>query len=282
MSSLDRLRVGTTSYVLPADLLTNARLLTPLVDDVELLLFEAHPTALPSPADVDELGRLAADGGCGYTVHLPLGLALGDPSRVRRGGAVAWALSVMRLTQPLSPRAFVVHPELPAGPTSAGLAGLQDSLSRLRDRAGGVPLAVENLGGRDFAPVATLVEELDLGVVFDVGHLLLAGGDPQEHLAAYGHRLRVVHLHGVAAGQDHQPASAFAPAALCALLEGFAAAGAGAGEPPLVVTLEVFGRSPTVESLAAVAAVWPEGPRAERLRAAAAAIRLAPEPPGVP
>ncbi len=34
-------RLGTTSYIIPADLMTNVRLLSPLVDDIELVLFEA-------------------------------------------------------------------------------------------------------------------------------------------------------------------------------------------------------------------------------------------------
>ena len=33
-------RLGTTSYILPSDMITNVAMLAPFVDDVELLFFE--------------------------------------------------------------------------------------------------------------------------------------------------------------------------------------------------------------------------------------------------
>src|SRR5512139_1339394 len=50
-------RLGTTSYVIPADILPNARYLAGKVRDIELILFEVDdgPNNLPSPEVIEEL-----------------------------------------------------------------------------------------------------------------------------------------------------------------------------------------------------------------------------------
>jgi len=54
-------RLGTTSYILPADLLMNVEFLADRVDDIELVLFESDDmTNLPDAATVRALER---DGG---------------------------------------------------------------------------------------------------------------------------------------------------------------------------------------------------------------------------
>jgi tetraacyldisaccharide-1-P 4'-kinase len=72
-------RVGTTSYILPDDILPNVEYLAPRVDDVELVLFETdeHGGNLPDGALRDRLSALAAAHALTYTVHLPLDLRLG-------------------------------------------------------------------------------------------------------------------------------------------------------------------------------------------------------------
>ena len=93
-----RLLFGTTSYVLPADLLPNVRLLAPLVDDIELILFEGEESNLPRRGDVAEMGNLAARLGCGFTVHLPLDVGLGELDAVLRRRAQETCLRVVDLT----------------------------------------------------------------------------------------------------------------------------------------------------------------------------------------
>src|SRR5512139_2373484 len=73
-------RVGSTSYVYPADILPNVEKLAEAgdVDDVELVLFEVDdgPNNLPGPDVVRRLADIAAENGLTYTVHLPLDLRL--------------------------------------------------------------------------------------------------------------------------------------------------------------------------------------------------------------
>ena len=274
-----RLLFGTTSYVLPADLLPNVRLLAPLVDDIELILFEGEESNLPRRADVAAMGDLARGSGCGFTVHLPLDVGLGELDPIIRRRAQETCLRVIDLTLELEPHAFVVHPELPLAYhpplgepprpldvlprafKTRWLEALGESLARLAALTGDYPLAVENLQF-PFAWVRALLDDLDLGVTFDVGHLLSAGGTVREHLDAIGDRLTVVHLHGFADGRDHQALTSYAPAELAAMLRGFASAptrrpvAADPDEAPaIVVSLEVFGWRSTLPSLRALAEV---------------------------
>jgi sugar phosphate isomerase/epimerase len=205
----------------------------------------------------------------------------------------------MDLTLPLEPHAFVAHPELPLAyhpalgeepqpmaERPASLNGfwqesLGESLERLAELARPVPLAVENLQ-YPFAWVWPLVKELDLGVTLDVGHLLKAGGEVDEHLCHYGHRLTVIHLHGVIDGRDHQPITSYSKEELRQLLHLFravksecpaarASAAASTEGAPLVVSLEVFGWESTVPSLRYLAECLDDSEKAGRLRAAASA-----------
>lgn len=299
-----RLLVGTSSYVLPDDLLPNVRLLAPLVDDVELVLFEGESSNLPSPAVIAELQRHAREGDCGFTVHLPLDAGIGEPDPGIRRRAQDMFLRVIDRTLPLEPHAFVLHPELPLHYHPAlgerpkpvrGLAGdefgawqeaLGESFARFAAEVGPHPLAVENLQ-YPFEWLRPLLDRFDLGVTMDVGHLLMHGGTVAEHLGAFGDRLTVVHLHGLQDGQDHRDVGVYAPAELEAMLSSVAAVPtgrpvrrpAGAGpEPCVVVTLEVFGWETTHASLRTLASLFgAEGDGAPFVRAAEAIRRAAAE-----
>ena len=54
-------RLGTTSYIIPDDILPNARYLAGKVRDIELILFEVDdgPNNLPAPEVIDELSQIA-------------------------------------------------------------------------------------------------------------------------------------------------------------------------------------------------------------------------------
>jgi hypothetical protein len=223
------------------------------------------------------------------------------------------------LTLPLEPHAFVVHPELPlvyhpalgddpepldelpADVHTAWQEALGESLGRFASETGPFPLAVENLQF-DYGWVRPLLEEHDLGVTMDVGHLLMHGGAVAAHLAEFGERLTVVHLHGIVDGRDHREIGAFSMDELGAIIAAIAAADshrpawmpaapvlaapavragpvpAIASGPPVVVSLEVFGWRPTVPSLRTLAALL-AAPEAESVlgmpNTAAIAARLA-------
>jgi hypothetical protein len=92
-------RLGTTSYIIPADLITNVRFLAPYVDDIELVLFEADDESnLPDKKTISELGSIARSENLTYTVHLPLGLSLGVVDEDERCRSVKKALHIVELT----------------------------------------------------------------------------------------------------------------------------------------------------------------------------------------
>ncbi len=103
-------RLGTTSYIIPDDILPNVRYLAGKVQDVELVLFEVdHDLSnLPSPDVIKELARLSKENDLTYTVHLPLDLRLGAGGEETHLSLVK-ARKVIELTRPLNPWAFVVH-----------------------------------------------------------------------------------------------------------------------------------------------------------------------------
>ena len=204
-------RVGTTSYILPDDILPNVEYLAPRVDDVELVLFETdeHGGNLPDAALRGRLMALAAEHDLTYTVHLPLDLRLGD------GGAstdlsLVKARRVIDATRDLHPYAYTAHLDgmlLMQHPTAAELATWQanalHALEAVLDwLARPELLCIENIERWDPAAFAPVVDALPVGLAADVGHFWLQGADPLAFLDRWAGRVRVVHLHGIA-GRDH-------------------------------------------------------------------------------
>ena len=223
-------RLGTTSYIWPDDILPNVVQLAPLVDDVELVLFESdeYGSNLPGEAVITELRRLAQAHGLTYTVHLPLDLRLvGDPLQGSdadlRHPSLEKARRVIERTRSLDPFAYVVHldgraiqntPPPPGPPLArrratgegesdaAMLARWQSqaarSLEQVANWAGDAQrVCVENLENYDPAAFAPVLEAVPASRCVDVGHFWRLRLDPLPHLRQWQARTRVVHLHGV-------------------------------------------------------------------------------------
>jgi sugar phosphate isomerase/epimerase len=219
-------RLGSTSYVYPADILSNVRRLASLVDDVELVLFEVDDgqNNLPSPDVVDTLNGLAAEHDLTYTVHLPLDLRLASDDS---SPSLEKACRVIRCVRSLGPWAYVVHLDgneiVPdAGP--AALTRWRDQAAHSLDLLGqevGDPqvLAVENL--ESYAPDAflPLLDHLSVSLCLDVGHFIKSGSDPLLYLQTHLGRTRVVHLHGCQDGRDHRGLDLLPNALLIDLLD---------------------------------------------------------------
>jgi len=244
-------RLGTTSYIVPAPLLPNCRVLSAYVDDIELLLFESEDFSnMPSAAEIADLQALALEHDLTYTIHLPMDTWLGDADPAVREASIERCRRVIELCKPLEPFAYVLHchadrgrsrQEAPSADMSRWLANHRLSIAALLES--GIEakrIAVETLA-YPFAPVAELVRELGLSVCLDVGHLLVAGYDLEQHIEELMPLTRVVHLHGVEGGRDHKGLSHWDRARLRSLLA------AAAGER--VVTVEVFDEGDWVESM---------------------------------
>ncbi len=207
-------RLGSTSYVYPADILPNVERLAAQgdVDDVELILFEIDdgPNNLPDDSVITRLVDLAGSYALTYTVHLPLDLRL-----VAQGSAQHESLRkaerVIKTTLPLAPFAYVFHLDgqgvMEPGWTAQALGALERAIGWA-----GQPerLAVENLESWDPTYLDPILASLPISRTADIGHLWKMGRDPLSVLDLWLPRARVVHLHGIAE-RDHQSLAAMPP-----------------------------------------------------------------------
>lgn len=205
------LRIGTTSYILADDILPNVRYLAPMVDDIELVLFESEEMSnLPSKEVVEELAVLARQHDLTYTVHFPLDIQPGSADPALRSACVASILSIIALTRNLKPFGYVLHltPELygtvPSPEVERWHECLGKTLQSLFEQTDVSPrmFCIETLS-YPFACVQDLVERYDLSVTLDIGHVWLMGYDSRKVLDSLLERTRICHLHGVKGKTDH-------------------------------------------------------------------------------
>ncbi len=246
-------RLGTTSYILPAPILPNVRFLAPLVDEIELVLFESRLAEnLPAGTEIREVARLGNAYDLRYNVHLPTDLALGDPDAAVRRAAGETLRKFYERTLPLAPTTYILHLEgqPAAGEGSAALDRWREhclsSLAALFDT--GVDrerLAVENLEA-PFSAVAPIVAALDLNVCLDAGHLLRQSLPMADLFTPYGKKTVMIHLHGIDGGRDHRSLKGV-PEGPWSFLRGFLETYRGG------VSIEVFSREDLRDSLVRMA-----------------------------
>jgi sugar phosphate isomerase/epimerase len=252
-------RLGATSYVIEADLASNARYLAEHdLQDMELVLFDLDDgrSNLPSPETVAELNALAHTHDLTYTVHLPLDIN-GAPDHL----SMIKARQVIEHTRDLEPQAYVLHldgREVRSGTSEAQLqqwlTQTLRALERLAAWVGGCDrLAVENLEGYALNFIQPVIEQLPVSRCVDVGHLWLDGHDPLPYVQQALPRTRVIHLHGAHLhGNDqrdhtslrHVPPEQIDPIIQLLLRENYTG----------VVTLEIFGETDFHSSRQALAA----------------------------
>ena len=205
-------RLGTTSYIIPADILPNAHYLAGKVRDIELILFEVDngPNNLPSEEVIGELSQIASQFDLTYTVHLPLDLKLGEDGSEQDQSLVK-ARRVIECTRGLDPWAYVLHLDGKSVRTSTDTEQIrhwQDqsvrALEIVSDWAGGPEkLAVENLETYPLDFIQPVLDKIPVSRCVDIGHLWLDGHDPIPYLQAALPCTRVIHMHGLAE-RDHR------------------------------------------------------------------------------
>jgi sugar phosphate isomerase/epimerase len=234
--------LGTTSYIIPADLLANVNFLGDKVDDIELVLFESDEiTNLPDAATVKMLKEMAERHDLTYTVHLPFDTWMGHQDESVRQRSVDKCLRVIDCTAPLSPFAYVIHfhGDHPGGSPSPDLArwidGHRRSVERLLQDVNSQDLCVETLD-YPYTVIEDIISDYNLSVCLDIGHLLLCGYAPEDYLDRYLPQTRVLHIHGVEDGNDHR-SLAFLPTGLLTTLMDQLGNGS---KNSRVLTMEIF------------------------------------------
>jgi sugar phosphate isomerase/epimerase len=226
------MKIGATSYLYPADVLTNVRRIAELVDDVEIVLFQADaPSDLPSPDEVAALRSIAETHDLSYTIHFPLDIApLGaDPAYDKIRACV-------RGMRELKPYGYVIHPDGHS---------MDESMSTLMERAsvffdflqkelgGWDPICVENLTEHSPELMSRILAEFPVRTCLDIGHLVMAHTDPVPLIRERAARTSIVHLHGVS-DRDHRSLAVMAPEVLDPIVKELYKSFQG------VLTIEVF------------------------------------------
>lgn len=203
-------RLGTTSFIYPADYATNVEKVGPYVDEIELLFFESPSTSMPSQVQIDRLRSLAQNLDLFYNVHLPSDIDLGSPEADERQRAIQSLSRVVKLVEPLAPTTHTLHLSYGEHDRSATavLAWQNRTRQSLSQLLPGLPIdsrsiSVETL---DYPPewFFPIVRELDLSVCLDVGHLLRYEFDLQRSMKMFYDRITILHLHGLLDGCDHR------------------------------------------------------------------------------
>ncbi len=268
-------RMGTPSYVYPADILPNVEALGPYVDDIELVLFESEKAGngfsnIPSEDTIARLAELARQHDLTYTVHFPIDRHLGSRDAKERKALQKQMLAIMDRTRPLEPFAYILHLEGIARDSAAARVkiwqkDIAELLPALVERTGNpARLCVENLN-YPFAWCEALIDTFDLGICIDVGHLWVGGCAVEAHLTRHLPRTRVIHLHGVRKdGHDHKALTELPSGRLPAILkliEKFTG----------VLTLEIFSYAEVRDSITVLAESWRPGRTRRRPKNAEAA-----------
>jgi sugar phosphate isomerase/epimerase len=188
---LRQYRLGTTSYIYPAPVLPNVRKLAGRVRDIELVFFEYNDASnLPTPEDVNQMKQLAENENLTFTVHLPLDMSIGDWDISLRNKSIDKTKSIIELTRPLNPWGYILHPDRWT-PTAKPLVTEPSTL------------CVENVNLLFDYLLFSLLDS-PFGICLDIGHLLQFDLEVMPYLRRCFKKLRIIHLHGVKDGKDHQ------------------------------------------------------------------------------
>lgn len=231
-------RVAATSFTVPDTVRVNCRHLAPLFPEVGIVLFELESCLAYGPQDWPEVGPDWPE----YHLHLPLGL----PWEQAPGQVLDGLEKLLRLTAPLRPRAYVLHP--PHTP---------ELLLPLRQRLDSLGIApsrvlLENIRRDDLTHTWPVARELGFDLCLDVGHMLAYGQTGLPKLEGIDGRVAMVHAYAPGHDGAHTPLpglSAYSPTAVHTLEHLL-----GLLRPDGTLTLEVFEEAGLYDSLRWLAA----------------------------
>ncbi len=203
-------KLATTSYIYPDHILPNVTTLAPLLDEVELVLFESEGlNNLPDEREIKALMDFSLHGKTGFNVHLPIDIFLGDKSEEVRSKGISVLRRVIERTLCLNPSVYILHFDLrnSHGQEESDIETWRRRLLRSVEEMAqnGVELnrmAIETLG-YPFEWIEDIVEESGFSICLDIGHILIHGQDLKLYLNKYLPKASIIHLHGFQKGIDH-------------------------------------------------------------------------------
>ena len=202
-------KIGTTSFIYPDLYVPNVKMLGAFVDEIELLLFEREPVPhLFSRTVINDLKSLSQELQVSYNIHLPTDISISDPIPVKQDLAVNTMLRIIERVAPLSPSVHTLHVPYPTDANDdSHLRKWQDVVYRNLEKIvlSGVRadrIAIETLDYA-FDTIEEIINELNLSICMDLGHLILHRFDPAAFFNKYAAKISIIHLHGVNNCRDH-------------------------------------------------------------------------------
>lgn len=185
------------------------RAVGPFVDEIELILFESNPESLPTGREVKTLETLSKDLDITYNIHLPLDVYLGSHDDTQRKESIEILNAIFNHTAPLNPTTHTLHLEYNGLPDDEENRKRWKSLLFMSfedfrsEGISGESISIETLS-YPLNWLNDIIEEFNLCVCMDVGHLLLTGISLSDMYKKYCDRISIYHVHGVKGGRDHQ------------------------------------------------------------------------------
>jgi sugar phosphate isomerase/epimerase len=247
-------RLGCTSYVYPDEHLPNVEKSAPMVDDIEVVLFESLDYSnLPSKTVISKLAKLGKENDTTFTIHFPIDKKAGSADTAERKAFQKQVEEIMALTAPLDPCAFLLHLE-PAGdgdPREVWASRARETCALAQKLAGGRPerICVENLG-YPHGWNKPMVADNGFSYCFDVGHALRYTGTLEDAANELMPKTRVIHFHGWDGNKDHLSLARMDKAILRPFIRNHLKNYRG------VLTLEVFSENETFESVEVLKSLW--------------------------
>ncbi len=251
-------RLGCTSYVYPDEIVPNVKKMAPIVDDIEIVLFQSEEYSnLPDTETISELAHLSKENNITYTVHFPIDKDAGATDAFERKQFSDQVKRIIELMQPVDPYGYLLHFQgIEADSSEQERNAWLHACDEVCRQIAGIPdlekkkICVENLS----YPLAwhmDMVERYGFSLCLDIGHLLLSEKNWDDIFAEYLGKTRIIHLHGVCDMKDH-----------ISLKKGKL----GDVEKSIllikeskyrhIVTLEVFDSDDTFESIEIVEGLW--------------------------
>jgi len=250
-------KIGCTSYVIPDTIIPNVTFMADIVDDIELLFFESSNNApYLTNAEIRELGSIAAINDITYSVHCPIDIAVGASDVHGLDNFLYQIEQITEQSKKLPVSGYIVHLDgLQNNFTEEELSSWYRKVNYICNKiitncAVDTKLfCIENLTCDPFVNIK-IIDKYNFSACIDCGHLWHQKHDWQKYCSTLFSNTKVFHLHGVTNNKDH-----------CSLinhdhiqLESFIKT--YLKDFTNIVTIELFGKEITFESLAIVRELW--------------------------
>jgi sugar phosphate isomerase/epimerase len=250
-------KIGSTSYVLPDNIVPNVQYMSDFVDDIELLFFESFDKSpVISNSEIAELRSIAADKNISYSVHCPIDIHAGSADKTVQEKFVNQIEQLYDATKTLNISGYIVHLDgISDSSSEEELKLWHDNVDFIGKRIGEIKsldrskICIENLG---YNPRFNLdiVNKHNFSFCLDMGHFWLNRHDWKSIVPIAINKTRVIHLHGVHNDKDHRSLKVNNYLQLNEFLTTCLADYAN------VVTIELFNKDAVFESLEYVKDIW--------------------------